>query len=111
MCIRDRYGIVPKAKDEYALARDRVRYIGDEVAAVVAVDSETAEEAVRLIEVEYEELPAVFDPLDAIKDGAPLVHDDTEGNVSAQIHKEWGMWKRVLRRRIMCLRTRSTPRL
>src|SRR5665811_1227367 len=84
------YGIVPKAKDEYALARDRVRYIGDEVAAVVAVDSETAEEAVRLIEVEYEELPAVFDPLDAIKDGAPLVHDDTEGNVSAQIHKEWG---------------------
>src|SRR5680860_182479 len=81
------YGIVPKAKDEYALARDRVRYIGDEVAAV---DSETAEEAVRLIEVEYEELPAVFDPLDAIKDGAPQVHDDTEGNVSAQIHKEWG---------------------
>lgn len=84
------YGIVPKAKDEYALARDKVRYIGDEVAAVVAVDPEIAEEAARLVEVEYEELPAVFDPLDAVEDGAPLVHENTEGNVSAQIHKEWG---------------------
>ncbi len=84
------YGIVPKAKDEHALARDKVRYIGDEVAAVVAVDQETADEAARLVVVEYEELPAVFDPLDAIKEGAPLVHDNTPGNVSAQIHKEFG---------------------
>ena len=56
------YGIVPKARDEYALAKGKVRYIGDEVAAVCAIDPEIAEEAVDLIEVEYERLPAVFDP-------------------------------------------------
>jgi len=84
------YGIVPKAKDEYALARDKVRYIGDEVAAVVAVDQETADEAARLVKVVYEELPAVFDPLDAIKEGAPLVHDHVPNNTSAQIRKEFG---------------------
>ncbi|MDO9230459.1 MAG: xanthine dehydrogenase family protein molybdopterin-binding subunit [Syntrophales bacterium] len=84
------YGIVPKGKDEHALARDKVRYIGDAVAAVVAVDVETAEEAVRLVKVEYEELPAVFDPLDAIQEGAPIVHDNVPNNISASIRKEWG---------------------
>lgn len=84
------YGIVPKAKDEHALARDKVRYIGDEVAAVVAVDPETAEEAVRLIRVEYDPLPAVFDPLDAIREGAPLVHEKLGTNTSASIRKEFG---------------------
>ncbi len=84
------YGIVPKAKDEHALAREKVRYIGDAVAAVVAVDLETAEEAARLVEVEYEKLPAVFDPLDAIKEGAPLVHERLGTNASASIRKEFG---------------------
>ena len=84
------YGIVPKAKDEHALARPKVRYIGDEVAAVVAVDPETAEEAARLVRVEYEELPAVFDPLEAIKEGAPVIHDRHPNNISAQIYKEFG---------------------
>ncbi|MBI5014701.1 MAG: molybdopterin-dependent oxidoreductase [Deltaproteobacteria bacterium] len=84
------YGIVPKAKDEHALARDKVRYIGDEVAAVVAVSQEIAEEAVRLVEVEYEALPAVFDPLEAIQEGAPLVHENLATNASASIHKEFG---------------------
>ncbi len=84
------YGIVPKAKDEHALAREKVRYIGDAVAAVVAVDPETAEEAARLVQVEYERLPAVFDPLDAIQEGAPLVHERLGTNASASIHKEFG---------------------
>ncbi len=84
------YGIVPKAHDEYALARDKVRYIGDDVAAVCAVDPEIAEEALELIRVEYEELPAVFDPLDAIKDGAPLIHEGVARNTSFSIHKEFG---------------------
>jgi 4-hydroxybenzoyl-CoA reductase alpha subunit len=84
------YGIVPKAKDEHALARDKVRYIGDEVAAVVAVDPEIAEEAVRLVRVDYEELPAVFDPLEAIKEGAPVIHEGVRNNTSASIRKEWG---------------------
>ena len=84
------YGIVPKAKDEHALAREKVRYIGDAVAAVAAVDPETAEEAARLVQVEYERLPAVFDPLDAMKEGAPLVHERLGTNASASIRKEFG---------------------
>ena len=84
------YGIVPMAKDEYALARDKVRYIGDDVAAVCAIDPEIAEEALELIDVDYEELPAVFDPLDAIKEGAPIIHAGVENNTSFAIHKEFG---------------------
>ena len=53
--------LIPETQDEYALAVDKVRFIGDEVAAVAAVDRDTAEEALELIQVEYEELPAVFD--------------------------------------------------
>jgi len=85
-----KYGIVPKAKDEYALAKIKVRYVGDEVAAVCAVDPEIAEEALELIKVDYEELPAVFDPMEAIKEGAPLVHDVVQKNISASIRKEFG---------------------
>lgn len=85
-----KYGIVPKAKDEYALAKTVARYMGDEVAAVCAIAPGIAEEALELIEVDYEELPAVFDPLEAIKEGAPLVHDDVPNNTSASIRKEFG---------------------
>ena len=81
------YGIVPMAKDEYALARDKVRYIGDDVAAVYAIDPEIAEEALELIAVEYNELPAVFDPLEAKKDGAPVIHDFVKNNTSFFIKK------------------------
>jgi 4-hydroxybenzoyl-CoA reductase alpha subunit len=84
------YGIVPKARDEHALARGKVRYIGDDVAAICAIDPEIAEEALELIKVEYEELPAVFDPLEAIKEGAPLVHDNVPNNISFYIKKEFG---------------------
>ena len=84
------YGIVPKAKDEHALAREKVRYIGDDVAAVCAIDPEIAEEAIDLIEVDYEELPAVFDPLDAKKEGAPVIHEGVKNNTSFFIRKEFG---------------------
>ncbi|MEW5723851.1 MAG: xanthine dehydrogenase family protein molybdopterin-binding subunit, partial [Thermodesulfobacteriota bacterium] len=90
------YGIVPKASDEYALAKGKVRYIGDEVAAVCAKDEETAEEALELIRVEYEELPAVFDPFEAIKEGAPVIHDAVPGNISFSIRKEFGDVERAL---------------
>lgn len=89
-----KYGIVPMAKDEYALAKDKVRFMGDDVAAVCAIDPEIAEEALEFIKVDYEELPSVFDPMEAIKEGAPLVHDDVAGNVSASIRKEFGDVKR-----------------
>jgi 4-hydroxybenzoyl-CoA reductase alpha subunit len=87
---KKKYGIVPMAKDEYALAIDKVRYIGDEVASVVATSLDAAEEAISKIRVDYEELPAVFDPLEAMKPGAPTIHDEVPNNVSATIRKEFG---------------------
>ncbi|UCF06595.1 MAG: xanthine dehydrogenase family protein molybdopterin-binding subunit [bacterium] len=62
-------------RDNFALKKDKVRQYRDEVAAVAATDPETAEEAIRLITVEYEPLPGIFSPHDALKDGAPLVHE------------------------------------
>jgi len=58
------------------LARERVRFIGERVAVVAALDPDIAEEALALIDVEYEDLPAVFDPVEAIKDGAPILHEN-----------------------------------
>jgi len=63
-------------RDIPVLCWDKVRFIGDRVAAVAAESRDAAEEALQLIEVEYEELPAVFDPLEAMKPGAPILHDD-----------------------------------
>jgi len=60
------------------LAYDRVRYVGERVAAVAAETPEAAEEAVGLIQVEYEELPAVFDAEEALRPDAPLIHPDWE---------------------------------
>ena len=65
-----------RLRDVPVLAQDRVRFIGEPVAAVAAVDEDTAQHALDLIEVEYEELPAVFDPLEAMKEDAPLLHPD-----------------------------------
>lgn len=62
-------------KDEPFLARDKVRYIGEPVAAVAAESPEIAEEAVDLITAEYEPLPAVFDPCEAMEPDAPLIHE------------------------------------
>jgi 4-hydroxybenzoyl-CoA reductase subunit alpha len=94
---KKKYGIVPMAKDEYALAIDKVRYIGDEVAAVVATSIDAAEEAISKIQVDYEELPAVFDPIEAMKTGAPIIHDEVPDNVSATIHKEFGNVEKAFR--------------
>jgi CO/xanthine dehydrogenase Mo-binding subunit len=62
-------------KDQRVLKKDVVRQFRDEIAAVAAISPEIAEEAVHLIDVEYEEMPAVFDPLEAMKEDAPLVHE------------------------------------
>ena len=63
-----------RMRDMPVLATDRVRFVGDKVAAVAADLPDIAEEAANLIDVEYEELPAVFDPLEAMQPGAPLLH-------------------------------------
>ncbi|MBI4319442.1 MAG: molybdopterin-dependent oxidoreductase [Chloroflexi bacterium] len=70
--------------DQQGLATERVRYVGDEVAAVAAVDFDTAEEALDLIRVDYEILPAVLDPEEAMKPGASRLHDHSPDNVSAR---------------------------
>jgi CO/xanthine dehydrogenase Mo-binding subunit len=62
-------------KDETALARERVRYSGEPVAAVAATSLTAAQEAARQIEIEYEELPAVFTPAEAMAPGAPILHE------------------------------------
>jgi 4-hydroxybenzoyl-CoA reductase alpha subunit len=76
--------------DKNILCREKVRYVGDEVAAVAAIDSDTAEEALSLIRVEYELLPAVFDVEEAMKPGAPLVHDDKESNSTWSVDRLFG---------------------
>jgi CO/xanthine dehydrogenase Mo-binding subunit len=77
-------------RDIPILAFDKVRYVGEEVAAVAAVDRDTVREALELIEVEYEELDAVFDPAAAMLPDAPLIHEDRENNVAVAIDVERG---------------------
>lgn len=66
---------VPMGPDPYFVMTDHIRFVGEEVAAVAAVDPHTAEEAVRLIQVRYSVLPAVFDVDKALESGAPKIHD------------------------------------
>jgi 4-hydroxybenzoyl-CoA reductase subunit alpha len=85
-----RYGVSPARYDESILAVDKVRYVGDEVAAVAAVDLDTALEAVSLLDVDYEELPAVLDGLKAMEEGQPQIHDKYLRNVCAEVHWKFG---------------------
>lgn len=73
-------GIVPDLPDKLILCEDKVRYIGDEVAAVAAESPEIAEEALGKIDVEYEELPGVFDSDSALRTDAPRIHEN--GNLA-----------------------------
>lgn len=69
------YCVIPWTPDETALCTDKVRYVGDGVAAVAAVDEDTANAALALIVVDYEVLPAVVEPEAALAENAPLVHE------------------------------------
>lgn len=85
-----KYGSDPRYADEYALCRDKVRYIGDDVAAVAAVDEETAEAALDLIHVEYEVLEGLFDVYTARERGKPQIHEGKKNNISNEIHLNAG---------------------
>jgi len=74
-----RFGVV--VPHQPVLCSDRVRYVGDGVALVLAETREQAAEAARLVKADYQPLPAVFDVEEAMRDGAPLIHDDYPGNV------------------------------
>src|SRR6185312_12169191 len=84
------YGILPVGHDETALAVDKVRYIGDNVACVAAVDEATADRALRLIAVEYEVLPAYFDPEESMKAETSLIHDGKPHNLEKDYHHVFG---------------------
>ena len=80
----------PRSEDWTIFADDKARFYGDEIAAVAAVDEDRAEEALELIKVEYEELPFVIDPLEAMQSEAPLVHEDKPANIAAEFKVEAG---------------------
>ena len=86
----EKYGVFPDSRDQYLLAMEKVRYIGDEVAAVAAIDEEIAQKALDLIEVDYEPLTPVFDPLEALKEGAPVIHEHASNNISSEVLIEFG---------------------
>ncbi|HEY6863590.1 MAG TPA: 4-hydroxybenzoyl-CoA reductase subunit alpha [Burkholderiales bacterium] len=84
------YGVLPIAMNEYPLARARVRYVGEPVAAVAAVDEATARAAVALIRLDLEPLPAYLTAKDALAEGATLLHPDKPGNVERAVDQEFG---------------------
>src|SRR5437667_8174389 len=84
------YGILPVGHDEHALAVDKVRYVGDNVACVTAIDEATAEKALELIDVEYELLPAYFDPEESMKAEHDLIHDNKAHNLEKDYHHAFG---------------------
>ncbi len=84
------WGVFPYTRDYQLFPIDRVRYIGQEVAAVAAVDKDIAQNALELIEVQYEPLPAVFTPEDAMKEGAPLIHESKPGNICVHVSVDEG---------------------
>jgi 4-hydroxybenzoyl-CoA reductase alpha subunit len=84
------HGVSPARYDEHVLAKPKVRHVGDPVAAVAAADERTAERALALIVVEYEELPAVFDPQAAVAEGAPLLHEQYARNICTHVEQRFG---------------------
>ena len=84
------YGVIPIAMNEFPLARDKVRYRGEPIAAIAAVNAEVAEQALELIDVEIEELPAYYTAVEARAADAVLLHDNKPGNLEREVHHEFG---------------------
>src|SRR5450631_4437875 len=84
------YGILPVGHDEHALAVDKVRYVGDNVACVAAISEAIAEKALELIDVGYEVLPAYFDAEESMKAQSDLIHDNKPGNLEKDYHHSFG---------------------
>ncbi len=84
------FGILPISENEYPLVKGKVRYRGDAVAAVAAVDIQTAKRALELIELEIDELPAYFTAQEAMAEDAVLLHEDRKGNLERTVFDEFG---------------------
>lgn len=87
-----RYGILPSSRDETVFALDKVRYVGEPVAAVVADDELTAQAALELIDVEYEPLPSVMTIDEALREGSAKIHEESRksNNVHKDVHLTFG---------------------
>ncbi len=103
--IRGKLGKIPSAvalpdlrvPDHYLLAIDRVRYVGEPVAAVVAENAYIARDALDLIEADYEPLPVVTDPEKALEPGSPVIHEQWDSNIAGTYKLESGDVKRAFR--------------
>ncbi len=84
------FGVLPIARTEWPVARDKVRYRGEAVAAVAAIDVATAQKALDLIEVVYEELPACFTAADAMAEGVTPLHEKRPNNVERHVEYDLG---------------------
>jgi 4-hydroxybenzoyl-CoA reductase subunit alpha len=84
------YGILPVGHDEHALALDKVRYVGDNVACVIATSESVAEKALELIDIEYEVLPAYFDPEQSMKAQTDFIHENKPQNLEKDYHHVFG---------------------
>jgi 4-hydroxybenzoyl-CoA reductase subunit alpha len=84
------YGILPVGHDETALAVEKVRYVGDHVACVAAISEQIAEDALELIDVEYDPLPAYFDPEESMKAETDLIHENRSHNIEKDYHHVFG---------------------
>ena len=85
-----KWGVFRYTQDHAMLPTDKVRYIGEDVAAVAAIDEETALEAISYIKVDYEPLSAVFDPIESMKEGAPQIHNEYKNNINIHVHIDVG---------------------
>ena len=85
------YGILPVSQDEQALCLDKVRFVGDPVAAVIAKDEATAFEALDLIDVEYQPLPSISSPAESLATPEPRIHEyGEEGNIHKRVSMTFG---------------------
>jgi 4-hydroxybenzoyl-CoA reductase subunit alpha len=84
------YGVLPVAMNEYPLARDKVRYCGEPIAAIAAVDAATAARALELIEFEIRPLPGYYSSQSARAPGAVQLHDNKPGNLEREVHHVFG---------------------
>lgn len=86
-----KFGILPVSQDEETLAKDKVRYVGDPVAAVAAIDEETAERALEYVDIEYEPLPAIMTIQDALAREDVRIHEYGDGpNIHKMVSLEFG---------------------
>lgn len=84
------YGVIPWTPDENALAVEKALYVGDGVLAVAALDEDTANAAAKAVEIEYEELPAFFDPAEALASDVQINPYSRKGNLSKKVELEFG---------------------